>query len=266
MIDLTLLNIVKQRNLVSKLGVFEEYVPEEAEKLSWLQRKYPERSVRYWPDELKEIYFKAAAIVIENIKELNPDLTYEDLVTPRREIVLPTTPYRMTLSYDKYKTLVEKGKPVLRGERVELSEATVSLLRDSGMQRTMRHWADYVERNGIRAEDHGELRAELVRLYLRIQPGSNAIQTDNYVEFFRELDKAKIGFIAVATYFQENLNDRYRIGGPPNVGAFEQDLKNFLKTTVTITQRAKRLLELDTKWTALASDDAPATTESEAPR
>ena len=62
------------------------------ERSGWLQRRYPERSVYYWPQHEKEIYYKAAAIVIENIKELNPDLDYEELVLPRREIVLPTTP------------------------------------------------------------------------------------------------------------------------------------------------------------------------------
>ncbi|MBI4584889.1 MAG: hypothetical protein HY717_12820 [Planctomycetes bacterium] len=254
-VDLTLLNIVKQRQLVSKLGILDEYMAEEAQKLNWLQRRYPERSVYYWSEEEKEIYFKAAAIVIENIKELNPDLTYDDVVTPRREIVLPTTPYRMTLSYDKYKTLKEFGTPVLRGERVELSEAAIALLRDVGMQRTVRQFADYVQRNNIHAEDHGELRAELQRLYRQLQPESDAVETDDYVKFYEELARARIEFVTIATFFQENLNDRYRAGGRPNIGTFEMDLRNFLKTTVTITQRARRLKELETKWSALTTED-----------
>ncbi len=254
-IDLTLLNIVKQRQLVSKLGIFDEYMAEEAQKLNWLQRRYPERSVYYWSEEEKEIYFKAAAIVIENIKELNPDLTYDDVVTPRREILLPTTPYRMTLSYDKYKTLKDFGTPVLRGQRVELSEATIAVLRDVSLQRTMRQFADYVQRNNIRAEDHGDLRAELQRLYRQLQPESDAIDTDDYVKFFEELARARLEFVTLATFFQENLNDRYRAGGRPNIGTFENDLRNFLKTTVTITQRAKRLKELETKWSALTTED-----------
>ena len=254
-IELTLLNIVKQRQLISKLDILEEYIPDEAAKLSWLQRKYPERSVYYWSEHKKEIYFKAAAIVIENIKELNHPLTYEDVVMPRREIILPTTPYRMTLSYDKYKTLQEKGTPVLRGERVELSEATVALLRDVGYQRSIRQFASYVEKNGIKVEDHGEVHSELTRLYLKITPDSDTINKDNYVEFFGELAEARIDFVTMATYFQENLDERYRITGRPDVGRFEQDLANFVKTTVTITERAKRLEELEKKWNVLTTGE-----------
>ncbi len=254
--DLTLLNIVKKRKLVSKLNIFDEYMPDEAAKLTWLQRRFPERSVYYWPDHEKEIYFKAAAIVIENIKELNEPLEYDDIVVPRREIVLPTTPYRMTLSYDKYKTLAEKGGRVLRaGESRELSAATIDLLRRVAEKRTVRHFADYVRRNGIESADHGEFASEVRKLYQKLMPASDAINTDDYGEFFEVLARARINFLTMATYFQENLEERYLATGAPNFGSLETDLEEFVETTVTISQRARRLRELEQKWTALTTED-----------
>ena len=62
--------------------------------------------------------------------------------------------------------------------------------------------------------------------------------------------------MVMATYFQENLSERYAVAGAPNVGAFEHDVIEFLKATVTITQRAKRLKDLEDRWGAVAADDA----------
>jgi hypothetical protein len=208
--------------------------------------------VRYWRTDKKDIYFKAAAVVIENIKELNPDLTYEELVKPRREIVLPTTPYRMTLSYDKYRILKEEGSYLLRGERVELSQATVEILKEVAGARSVREFADYLERAGVKAENHGDLRAELERLVRKLHPDEDL--KGDYAGLYRKLADLQIDFMVLATYFQDNLADRYRASGAPNIGTFEKDLVNFLKTAVTITQRAKRLRELESRWGTVAGD------------
>jgi Flp pilus assembly secretin CpaC len=253
-IDLTLLKIVKDRKLVSKLGILDEYLPVESSRLGWLQRKYPERTVKYWRSDKQDIFFKAAAVVIENIKELNSDLNYQELVKPRREIVLPTTPYRMTLSYDKYRILKEEGGYLLRGERVELSQATVEILKEVAEARSVREFADYLERAGIKAENHGDLRGELERLVRKLHGGED-LKVGDYPEIYRKLANLQIDFMVVATYFQENLADRYRTSGAPNIGSFEKDLVNFLKTAVTISQRAKRLRELESRWDNLAGDE-----------
>jgi hypothetical protein len=128
-------------------------------------------------------------------------------------------------------------------------------LKDVALQRTLRHFADYVRRNQIPAERHGELRSELSRLYSKAAPPDAPAPAEDYAAFFEDLAKARIDFVTIATYFQENLDDRYRTTGRPNLGSFEADLTDFLKTTVTITQRAKRLQELETKWNTLSSDE-----------
>jgi Flp pilus assembly secretin CpaC len=253
-IDLTLLNIVKKRELVTKLGVFNEYVPEEANKLGWLQRRYPERSVYYWPPEEKEIYYKAAAIVIENIKELNPDMDYEEIVLPRREIVLPTTPYRMALSYDKIKIFADKGAPVLREGEIRVTEETVKLVREVGMKRGMRQFADYIRRSEIKAEAHGELRHELQRLYSSNLPQSTAADTDDYAEVFQALADARIDFITLAGFFRENLRGRYKATEAPDIGLFEYHLKDFVASAVSISERAKRLIKLEDQWQSMSTE------------
>ncbi len=264
-VDLTLLKIVKDRKLVSKLGIFDEYMPVESQRLGWLERKFPERSVFYWRPDKQEVYYKAAAIVIENIKELNADLTYEDLVRPRREIVLPTTPYRMTLSYDKYRILKESGQDILRGERVELSQATVELLKEIAVTRSTREFADFIEKGSISAESHGGIRRELENLMGNLQPEKRLDPGLTYPQLYRELAGAQIDFMVMATYFQDNLSERYRTLGAPDIGTFERDLVNFLKTTVTITQRARRLRDLEGRWAALYGDDPDAPVVEAAP-
>lgn len=253
-VDLTLLNIVRERELVSKLGIFENYLGEAAKELSWLQRKYPESTVKSWPPAQQELYFRAAAIVIENLKELNPDLTYEEIRIPRREIILPTTPYRISLSYDKVKSLQILGSStVFRGERVELSEQTVTLLREAS-GRSLRDFAELLEARKRKAEEHGELLSELKRLYAS-QVGQTSLEGLPYPQVFAQLAQARFDFVSLATYFQENLSDRYRAVGPPDVGAFESDLKAFAQATVSLSQRAKRLRELDAKWTRMNDEE-----------
>ena len=145
--------------------------------MNWLQRTWPERTVKWWSEKDQEVYFRAAAIVLENVKELNPDLTYEELVTPRREIVLPTTPYRISLSYDRVKQIQVLSAPLLRaGERVELTDGTLVVLRDAG-GKSLRDFADFLEANERAAEDHGELIAELKRLYNSLYPAHPHLET-----------------------------------------------------------------------------------------
>ncbi len=260
-LDLTLLNIVKRRELVSKLKIFDEYIPDEAKVLSWAQRRSPERTVAYWPEELQVVYYKAAAIVIENIKELNHDLSFDEIVLPRREIVLPTTPYRMSLTYNRYKTYVDKGAPVLRDNGATLSQKTIDLIRKVSKNRSVRQFAEYIARNNIDADRHNELRWELQRLYTTNFPKSNLAATDSYIELMKVLSDAGVDFISWATFFQQNLGERYLTRGAPKIGTFEMDLENFLKTSVTISQRARRLRDLDTKWSVLQDGD-----DGEAPK
>ncbi len=61
--------------------------------------------------------------------------------------------------------------------------------------------------------------------------------------------------MVIFTYFHENLTDRYRTTGAPNIGTFENDLKEFLKTSVTISQRAKLLQKLDERWSTVYSTE-----------
>jgi Flp pilus assembly secretin CpaC len=251
-IDLTLLNIIKERELVSKLKIFDDYLSDEAsDKLSWIQRRWPERTVKTWNEEMQEVYFRAAAIVLENIKELNPDLTYEEIVTPRREIVLPTTPYRISLTYDRVKSLQAAAAPlILRSERVDLDEETVKLMRDTS-GRSLRDFGRFLETRSRNAEDHGEVLAELKRLYLGQYPTSQELEGLSYSETYSVLAREKFDFVSLATYFQENLADRYRVVGPPDAGALKADLRAFVETSVSLHDRARQLRDLEKKWDLL---------------
>ncbi len=86
-VDLTLLNIIKEKHLVTRLDVFRRYsVPT---TLTAEQRTHAELTLETWTPEEQVAYFRAAAIVLQAIKELNRDLTYEWLRTPGRVIALP---------------------------------------------------------------------------------------------------------------------------------------------------------------------------------
>lgn len=261
-VDLTLLNIAKQRELISKLNIIPDYLGDAARELNWIQRKWPEATVHSWPEERREIFFRAAAILIENIKELNPDLSYEEIVVPRRTIILPTTPYRISLSYDKVKGLQEGFAPYLEGiraARMELTEKTIALLRDVS-DRSLRDFARYLEDTGRKAEDHGEVLVEIKRLYSDQEPTSNALEGVSYPEVYRALASARFDFVSLATYFRTSLADRYRTVGAPGIGLLDYDLEAFLKSTISLSERARKLMELDARWERMnrsSQEDAP---------
>ncbi len=262
-VDLTLLNIIKQRELVKKLGILDDYLGDSTTELSWVQRTWPERTVKWWSERDQEVYFRAAAIVLENVKELNPDLDYDELVLPRREIVLPTTPFRISLSYDRVKSLQNLSKPILRGQRVELSESTLILLREAG-GKSLRDFADFLAARERAAEDHAELIVELNRLYHSLYPASDALGALAYPDVFRELSAQNLDFMSLATYFQENLDGRYRTLGRPDIGVFDEDVRLFLESSLSLFKRAKRLRELEVKWSRIGEAPSEETTEGDA--
>ncbi|MBN1441218.1 MAG: hypothetical protein JXA90_00850, partial [Planctomycetes bacterium] len=252
-VDLTLLNIVKKRRLISKLDVLNSYIPSEAEKLWWWQRNWPEYWVsKSWSESEQEVFFRAAAILIENVKELNEGLTFDDIVVPRREIVLPTSPYRITLSYDKVKALQTLGAQYLRSGRVDLDQGAIDLVKQAG-GRNLRNFADFLERKKRGAEDHGNLLIELKKLYTGLYPESNALEGIAYADVYRELQRANIDFTAIATYLQTSFDKEYVVSGAPDVGLFPADLSGFLESTLTLTQRGRRLKELDQKWRQMST-------------
>ncbi|MEM7233797.1 MAG: hypothetical protein AAF517_16595, partial [Planctomycetota bacterium] len=255
-VDLTLLNVVKKRNLISKLGIIDNYLPEEAAKLNWFQRRAPERTVSNWPDEEKEIFFRAAAILIENIKELNEGLYFEDLVIPRREIILPTTPYRISLSYDRVKAIevLARSEGIIRG-RDNVDEDLVKLLQEASGS-DLRAFADHIEGTGREAKDHKEIVAELDELYSRLSPGRPPLRSlASYAAVYRALDRADIDFKTIATFFSTNLHEGYLVEGSPEIGLFRKDLSDFTKSSLSLGERARRLKALEDKWQAMNVED-----------
>ncbi len=244
-VELTLLHIVKKRRLVGKLRVLDTYLSDEASKLWWWQRKWPDETVRNWTREQQEVYYKAAAYVIETIKNLNLDLDYEELLKPRREIVLPTSPHRVSLTYDKVKILYERGYIALRGNY--LDDETYELLKRAST-RTFYQFARFIERTGIPPKDHGEFRAELLRLYREAFPEAEDVSGLEYPDFLRELAKRGINFTTVYTYFKENEQRYKELGVRPDLGALKFTLKKFLEASVPISEKAKELMELDERW------------------
>ncbi len=85
--DMTLLSIVKQHELVTKLAVFDRYLGDMG--LSESQRRDADRTVNEWPEKDQPAYFRAASIVIAAIKELNPYLDYKGLLSYGQQIILP---------------------------------------------------------------------------------------------------------------------------------------------------------------------------------
>ncbi|MCZ6794772.1 MAG: hypothetical protein O7J95_14280 [Planctomycetota bacterium] len=247
-VDLTLLNIVKKRELVSKLDILGSYLEREAEELSWVQRKWPERTVKDWGENEQDTFFRAAAIVIQNIHELNEGLTFYDVVTPRREIIVPTSPYRISLSYDEVQALKVPGlATVFREGRVDLDQNVADLLRQSA-DRNLNNFADFLEKKKRLAEDHGEVLPELRKLYASLNPRGRALDGIPYPQVYRELDKVNIDFMTMATYFQTHLDDKYQITGAPDIKLFADDFVAFLRASLSLTQRARRLKDLDHKW------------------
>ena len=262
-VDLTLLNIVKRRQLVTKLEMLRDYLGEqELSELSWMQRKWPEGTVQDWPEEDKPLFFKVAAICIENLKELNPTISFQEISLPRREIVLPNSPYNITLSYDRVKKVQSLGlQQVFRGERVELESAHIELVRRAGAH-SLRAFGDFLERQerkdgtkGREAEDHGIFRDELLRLCDGAGKDGEALKEIPYTELFRALEKENLSFDSIATFLETNMKERYDIEGAPDVGAFPSDLEAFLKTTVSLKNRARRLQDLEDRWIMVNTDE-----------
>ena len=244
-VELTLLHIVKKKRLVGKLRIFDTYLADEASRLSWWHRKWPDETVRNWSREDQEVYYKAAAYVIETIKNLNPDLDYEELLKPRREIVLPTSPHRISLTYNKWKILEQKGYLSFRGNF--LDDETYELFKRASA-RTLYQFARFVERTGIPANAHGEFRAELLRLYNETFGEEEDISTLEYADFLRELAKRGVNFATIYTYFKEN-EERYKErGARPDLGTLKFTLKKFLEASQPISEKARELMELDERW------------------
>jgi len=262
-IDLTLLNVIKKRELVSKLKMLTNYLSDdEIAELNWVQRSYPESTVATWSEGDKRLFFRVAAICIENVKDLNPELTFEDLTLARREIVLPTSPYNITLSYDNISRIQRLGLDrVFRGERVELGSQHIVLVHKASSH-TLRAFGEFLRRqlrpDGIRGRqstDHGELREELLRLYRGLHPQDESLADVDYVDLWRELDRRGISFVGIAAFLQANLEQRYEIEGAPDVGAFPLDLEAFLKTSVSLKQRAEKLRDLEVRWEKVNTED-----------
>lgn len=249
-LDLTLLNIVKSRELVKKLQILQEYLPEEALRLSLYRRTYPEKSVRYWSKEQQKIFFQAAAIVVENIKSLNPGLDYDEIVTSRREIVLPTSPYHVSLSYEKLKPFYEKGGEVLmRNGGEPLSLATLDGLR-SVNHKDLREFGEFVRLAGRSPEQHGQFKSELVQYYHTAFPEGDPVADLPYPSFFRALGKSGIDFLGVATYLQAKLDSQYTTE-PPKFGLLELDLERFATKNSSLSELADRLQDLENRWREL---------------
>ncbi len=251
-VDLSLLHIVKQRNLVQKLEVLAEYMPDKASQLSWWQRRWPDKTVQNWSSDDQQIYYEAAAHVIETIKNLNRELSYTELVKPRREIILPTSPHRVSLTYNDLKTYYERGTIALRGEDELDAELKEDIKRAS--THTFHQFARYIERVGVPAEAHGELRTELLKLHTKLFPEEGDLKTLEYHDLFRELGDRGIDFMALYTYFTEN-EARYKDRGNPRLGQLKTDLKTFLRMSVSTSEKAKELKELDERWQGLNVGD-----------
>ena len=254
-VNLSLLYIVKQRNLVQKLDVLAEYMPEKAGNLSWWQRRWPDRTCHNWSADDKQIYYEAAAHVIETIKNLNRDLTYAELVKPRREIILPTSPHRVSLTYNDLKTYYERGDIVLRGEDELDAELMEDIKRASS--RTFHQFARYIEKVGVPAEAHGELKGELLKLHRKLFPEENDLKTLEYHDLFRELGDRGLDFMSLYTYLTEN-EPRYKDRGNLRVGQLKTDLKAFLRMSVALSEKAKELKELDQRWQQTSVEGAGA--------
>ena len=255
-VDLTLLNIVKRRQLVTKLEMLQGYLgEEELSELSWMQRKWPEGTVQDWPEEDKPLFFKVAAICIENLKELNPTVSFAELSLPRREIVLPNSPYNISLSYDKVKRVQSLGlQQVFRGERVELEASHIELVRRAAGH-SLRAFGEFLERQerkdgtrGREAEDHGIFREELIRLYSGLGKDAVELKKVPYTELFGTLEKGNLSFDSIATFLETNMKERYDVEGAPDVGALPADLEAFLKTSVSLKNRARKLQDLELRW------------------
>ena len=245
-LDLTLLSIVKKRELISRLKIFEDYLPEASEKLSMLKLRHPEKSVSTWSKQERQLFFQAAAILVENIKSLNPDLDYEDVVSPRREIVVPTSPYAVSLSFDKLKTFYEKGDLVVMRGETDLSDETISLLRTFDKD-SLQDFAIFIDGLGREATQHGRFRDMLEEQYQILYPSESDLNSLGYTELLTKLSERGVDFLSVATFLSVRLQETISSGEIP-LGILEDDLSAFARRTVTLDQLGGRLQTLDERW------------------
>lgn len=250
-VDLTLLNIVKKRELVSRLKIFEDYLPEAAAKLSFFKKKHPEKSIQTWSVEERQLFFQAAAILVENIKSLNPGLTYDDVVSPRREIVVPTSPYHVSLSFDKLKTFYEKGDIVVFRGETHLSEQTIEAMRGLS-KRSLAEFATFLELQGRTEEQHHDFRRLLEQQRLALFPDAGDASLLDYYGLIHDLDGRGINFISIATYLTLRLQAAVS-EGEMALGVLEDDLEAFKNRTVTLDELGDRLQTLDERWEFLNS-------------
>ncbi|MDE0960584.1 MAG: hypothetical protein OSB09_07365 [Planctomycetota bacterium] len=245
-VDLTLLNIVKKRELVSRLKIFEDYLPEAAGTLSAFKRKHPEKSIRTWSVEERQLFFQAAAILVENIKSLNPGLDYDDVVSPRREIVVPTSPYHVSLSYDKLKTFYDKGDLVVFRGETHLSEETIRSF-DGLAKRSLEEFGAFLELIGRTDQQHRDFRGILELQRNTLFPAAGSVKELAYGDLFRELDERGFDFISIATFLAGRLQMSISEGEIP-LGVLEDDLQAFKNRTVTLDELGDRLQNLNERW------------------
>ena len=100
----------------------------------------------------------------------------------------------------------------------------------------------------VEAEDHGIFREELLRLYSGLDKDGADLKDIPYTELFSVLGKANLSFDSIATFLETNMRERYDIEGPPDVGVLPADLEAFLKTSVSLKNRARKLQDLEHRW------------------
>ncbi|OUU26077.1 MAG: hypothetical protein CBC13_00880 [Planctomycetia bacterium TMED53] len=245
-LDLTLLSIVKKRELISRLKIFDDYLPEASEQLSLLKLRHPEKSVATWNREERQLFFQAAAILVENIKSLNPDLDYDDVVSPRREIVVPTSPYAVSLSFDKLKTFYEKGDLVVMRGETDLSDETLKLFRTFGKD-SLQDFAVFIDGLGRDGTQHGKFRDLLEEQFLILYPSAGDLSQLGYIDLLTKMSERGVDFLSIATFLSVRLQDSIASGEIP-LGILEDDLAAFGRRTVTLDQLGGRLQDLDERW------------------
>ncbi|MGE4601280.1 MAG: hypothetical protein AAEJ65_00065, partial [Planctomycetota bacterium] len=188
---------------------------------------------------------------VENIKSLNPDLDYDDVVSPRREIVVPTSPYHVSLSFDKLRTFYEKGDiVVLRGE-TDLSEKTLERLRILG-DRSLDEFAKFVELQARTEEQHGHFRKLLEEQRANLFPKATSPENLTYTELLADLGTRGLDFLAITTHLTVRLKDAVSEGEIP-LGTLEDDLAAFELRTITLDELGDHLQDLDERWEYLNS-------------
>ncbi|NCG55717.1 MAG: hypothetical protein GWP35_02310 [Proteobacteria bacterium] len=177
---------------------------------------------------------------------MNPDLTYDDVVSPRREIVVPTSPYHVSLSFDKLRTFYEKGDIVLMRGETDLSDKTIDLLQLLGKD-DLEDFALFVESLGRTEQEHGKFRDLLEDQLLILYPDTQSVSELGYKELLSALAEKNVDFLAIATFLTVRLQETISSGEIP-LGVLEDDLVAFSQRTVTLDQLGGRLQDLDERW------------------